>query len=71
MSRGAPFPGPCPVLLGTFTDDSLEAQLHEYAKQGNCVKLKKILKKGKYSAEGAGAAGAIFLHSFWLKQCHG
>jgi hypothetical protein len=35
------------------------------------VKLKKILKKGKYSAEGAGAAGAIFLHSFWLKQCHG
>uniref|UniRef100_A0A8C6MQJ3 Uncharacterized protein n=1 Tax=Mus spicilegus TaxID=10103 RepID=A0A8C6MQJ3_MUSSI len=47
MSRGAPFPVPCPVLLGTFTDDSLEAQLHEYAKQGNCVKLKKILKKGK------------------------
>ncbi|XP_011247629.1 inactive serine/threonine-protein kinase TEX14 isoform X1 [Mus musculus] len=46
MSRGAPFPVPCPVLLGTFTDDSLEAQLHEYAKQGNCVKLKKILKKG-------------------------
>ncbi|NP_001406485.1 inactive serine/threonine-protein kinase TEX14 [Rattus norvegicus] len=46
MSRAVHFPVPCPVLLGTLTDDSLEAQLHEYAKQGNYVKVKKILKKG-------------------------
>ncbi|GAB1296631.1 Inactive serine/threonine-protein kinase TEX14 [Apodemus speciosus] len=46
MSRAVHFPVPCPVLLGTLTDDSLEAQLHEYAKQGNYVKVKKVLKKG-------------------------
>ncbi|XP_028734077.1 inactive serine/threonine-protein kinase TEX14 [Peromyscus leucopus] len=46
MSRAVHFPIPCPVQLGTLTDDSLEAQLHEYAKQGNYVKVKKILKKG-------------------------
>ncbi|XP_040605363.1 inactive serine/threonine-protein kinase TEX14 [Mesocricetus auratus] len=46
MSRAVHFPIPCPVQLGTLTDDSLEAQLLEYAKQGNYVKVKKILKKG-------------------------
>ncbi|XP_051014858.1 inactive serine/threonine-protein kinase TEX14 [Acomys russatus] len=46
MSRAVHFPMPCPVQLGTLTDDSLEAQLHEYAKQGNHVKVKKLLKKG-------------------------
>ncbi|XP_055476515.1 inactive serine/threonine-protein kinase TEX14 [Psammomys obesus] len=46
MSRAVRFPVPCPVQLGTLIDDSLEAQLHEYAKQGNYVKVKKILKKG-------------------------
>ncbi|XP_059127444.1 inactive serine/threonine-protein kinase TEX14 isoform X4 [Peromyscus eremicus] len=46
MSRAVHFPIPCPVQLGTLTDDSLEAQLHEYTKQGNYVKVKKILKKG-------------------------
>ncbi|PNJ65794.1 TEX14 isoform 2 [Pongo abelii] len=45
MSRAVPLPVPCPVQLGTLRNDSLEAQLHEYVKQGNYVKLKKILKK--------------------------
>ncbi|PNJ65795.1 TEX14 isoform 3 [Pongo abelii] len=48
MSRAVPLPVPCPVQLGTLRNDSLEAQLHEYVKQGNYVKLKKILKKGIY-----------------------
>ncbi|CAO2644715.1 Inactive serine/threonine-protein kinase TEX14 [Lemmus lemmus] len=46
MSRAVHFPVPCPVQLGTLTDDSLEAQLHEYTRQGSYVKVKKILKKG-------------------------
>ncbi|XP_078228928.1 inactive serine/threonine-protein kinase TEX14-like isoform X19 [Callithrix jacchus] len=48
MSRAVPLPVPCPVQLGTLRNDSLEAQLHEYVKQGNYVKVKKILKKGIY-----------------------
>nr|XP_003929148.1 inactive serine/threonine-protein kinase TEX14 isoform X1 [Saimiri boliviensis boliviensis] len=46
MSRAVPLPIPCPVQIGTLRNDSLEAQLHEYVKQGNYVKVKKILKKG-------------------------
>ncbi|KAI2584248.1 TEX14 isoform 2 [Pan troglodytes] len=45
MSRAVRLPVPCPVQLGTLRNDSLEAQLHEYVKQGNYVKVKKILKK--------------------------
>ncbi|XP_045692881.1 inactive serine/threonine-protein kinase TEX14 isoform X3 [Phyllostomus hastatus] len=48
MSRAVHLPIPCPVQLGSLRDDSLEAQLHEYVKQGNYVKVKKILKKGVY-----------------------
>ncbi|XP_070083578.1 inactive serine/threonine-protein kinase TEX14 isoform X8 [Equus caballus] len=48
MSRAVPLPVPCPVQLGSLRNDSLEAQLHEYVKQGNYVKVKKILKKGIY-----------------------
>ncbi|XP_077898446.1 inactive serine/threonine-protein kinase TEX14 isoform X4 [Ictidomys tridecemlineatus] len=48
MSRAIHLPVPCPVRLGTLRNDSLEAQLHEYVKQGNYVKVKKILKKGIY-----------------------
>ncbi|CAM5110909.1 unnamed protein product [Natator depressus] len=46
MAHSVPLPIPCPVQLGTIKNDSLEAQLHEYVKQGNYVKVKKILKKG-------------------------
>ncbi|KAB0367560.1 hypothetical protein FD755_020884 [Muntiacus reevesi] len=45
MSRAVHLPVPCPVQLGSLRNDSLEAQLHEYVKQGNYVKVKKILKK--------------------------
>ncbi|XP_011809166.1 PREDICTED: inactive serine/threonine-protein kinase TEX14 [Colobus angolensis palliatus] len=48
MSRAVPLPLPCPVQVGTLRNDSLEAQLHEYVKQGNSLKVKKILKKGIY-----------------------
>ncbi|KAM6174621.1 inactive serine/threonine-protein kinase TEX14 [Erethizon dorsatum] len=46
MSRAVRLSIPCPVRLGTLRNDSLEAELHEYVKQGNYVKVKKILKKG-------------------------
>nr|XP_023420751.1 inactive serine/threonine-protein kinase TEX14 [Cavia porcellus] len=46
MSQAVRLSIPCPVQLGTLKNDSLEAQLHEYVKQGNYVKVKKILKKG-------------------------
>ncbi|XP_043859921.1 inactive serine/threonine-protein kinase TEX14 [Dromiciops gliroides] len=48
MSRAIQLPIPCPVQLGSLRNDSLEAQFHEYVKQGNYVKVKKILKKGIY-----------------------
>uniref|UniRef100_A0A9L0T7P9 Testis expressed 14, intercellular bridge forming factor n=1 Tax=Equus caballus TaxID=9796 RepID=A0A9L0T7P9_HORSE len=63
MSRAVPLPVPCPVQLGSLRNDSLEAQLHEYVKQGNYVKVKKILKKGKYHVEMADAAWSTFLNS--------
>ncbi|XP_014646368.1 PREDICTED: inactive serine/threonine-protein kinase TEX14 isoform X1 [Ceratotherium simum simum] len=48
MSRAIHLPVPCPVQLGSLRNDSLEAQLHDYVRQGNYVKVKKILKKGIY-----------------------
>ncbi|NXP81667.1 TEX14 kinase, partial [Ramphastos sulfuratus] len=41
-----PLPIPCPVQLGSIKGDPLEAELHEYVRQGNYVKVKKLLKKG-------------------------
>ncbi|KGL78023.1 Inactive serine/threonine-protein kinase TEX14, partial [Tinamus guttatus] len=46
MAHALPVPIPCPVQLGSIKDDSLEAQLHEYVRQGNYVKVKKLLKRG-------------------------
>ncbi|XP_074969743.1 inactive serine/threonine-protein kinase TEX14 [Phalacrocorax aristotelis] len=46
MAHPLPLPIPCPVQLGKVRGDSLEAQLHEYVRQGNYVKVKKLLKKG-------------------------
>ncbi|XP_068934261.1 inactive serine/threonine-protein kinase TEX14 [Petaurus breviceps papuanus] len=48
MSRAVQLSIPCPVQLGSLRGDSPEAQFHEYVKQGNYVKVKKILKKGIY-----------------------
>ncbi|XP_056362936.1 inactive serine/threonine-protein kinase TEX14 isoform X2 [Oenanthe melanoleuca] len=46
MAHPIPPPFPCPVQLGRIKGDSLEAQLHEYVREGNYVKVKKLLKKG-------------------------
>ncbi|NXI56213.1 TEX14 kinase, partial [Chloroceryle aenea] len=46
MAHALPLPIPCPVQLGSIKGDSLEAQLHDYVRQGNYVKVKKLLKKG-------------------------
>ncbi|XP_014808657.1 PREDICTED: inactive serine/threonine-protein kinase TEX14 [Calidris pugnax] len=46
MSHDLPLPIPCPVRLGIIKGDSLEAQLHDYVRQGNYAKVKKLLKKG-------------------------
>ncbi|KAM6048337.1 inactive serine/threonine-protein kinase TEX14 isoform 2-T2 [Theristicus caerulescens] len=46
MAHALPLPIPCPVQLGSLKGDSLEAQLHQYVRQGNYVKVKKLLKKG-------------------------
>ncbi|NXJ73308.1 TEX14 kinase, partial [Trogon melanurus] len=48
MAHPLPLPIPCPVQLGSIKGDSLEAQLHEYVRQGNSVKVKKLLKKGVF-----------------------
>uniref|UniRef100_A0A8C4VA99 Testis expressed 14, intercellular bridge forming factor n=1 Tax=Falco tinnunculus TaxID=100819 RepID=A0A8C4VA99_FALTI len=48
MARALPLPIPCPVQLGSMKGDSLEAQLHESVRQGNYVKVKKLLKKGVF-----------------------
>ncbi|CAH6775860.1 Tex14 [Phodopus roborovskii] len=67
MSRAVHFPIPCPVQLGTLTDDSLEAQLLEYAKQGNYVKVKKILKKGNRCFDGSTPVhAAAFSGNQWI-----
>ncbi|XP_031985990.1 inactive serine/threonine-protein kinase TEX14 isoform X3 [Corvus moneduloides] len=46
MAHPIPPPFPCPVKLGSIKGDSLEAELHEYVREGNYVKVKKLLKKG-------------------------
>ncbi|XP_074016774.1 inactive serine/threonine-protein kinase TEX14 [Numenius arquata] len=46
MAHDLPLPIPCPVQLGIIKGDSLEAQLHDYVRQGNYAKVKKLLKKG-------------------------
>ncbi|XP_031447411.1 inactive serine/threonine-protein kinase TEX14 isoform X4 [Phasianus colchicus] len=48
MAHVLPLPIPCPVQLGSLKGDSLEAQLHECVRQGNCGKVKKLLKKGTF-----------------------
>ncbi|NXJ89444.1 TEX14 kinase, partial [Corythaixoides concolor] len=48
MAHALPLPIPCPVQLGSMRGDSLEVQLHEYVRQGNYVKVKKLLKKGVF-----------------------
>ncbi|NWQ64732.1 TEX14 kinase, partial [Neopipo cinnamomea] len=46
MAHPVPLPFPCPVKLGSIKGDSLEAELHDYVREGNYVKVKKLLKKG-------------------------
>ncbi|KAK9412555.1 inactive serine/threonine-protein kinase TEX14 [Crotalus adamanteus] len=53
-------PIPCPVKLGTVKLESPEARLHDYVKQGNYVKVKKLLKKARGSGGGL-ARGACRL----------
>nr|XP_021156126.1 inactive serine/threonine-protein kinase TEX14 isoform X1 [Columba livia] len=48
MAHALPLPIPCPVQLGSVKGDSVEAELHEYVRQGNYVKVKKLLKKGVF-----------------------
>ncbi|XP_039576818.1 inactive serine/threonine-protein kinase TEX14 [Passer montanus] len=48
MAHPIPLPFPCPVKLGSVKGDSLEADLHEYVREGNYVKVKKLLKKGVF-----------------------
>ncbi|KAL2297435.1 hypothetical protein Nmel_016736 [Mimus melanotis] len=46
MAHPIPLSFPCPVQLGRIKGESLEADLHEYVREGNYVKVKKLLKKG-------------------------
>ncbi|NWR51719.1 TEX14 kinase, partial [Regulus satrapa] len=46
MAHPIPLQFPCPVKLGSIRGDSMEADLHEYVREGNYVKVKKLLKKG-------------------------
>ncbi|NXN08114.1 TEX14 kinase, partial [Indicator maculatus] len=48
MAHVVPLPIPCPIQLGSIKGDSMEAELHEYVRQGNYVKVKKLLKKGVF-----------------------
>lgn len=47
MAHTVHLPMPCPTQLGSIKGDSLEAQLHECVRQGNSVRVKKLLKQGK------------------------
>uniref|UniRef100_A0A8D2L3H2 Uncharacterized protein n=1 Tax=Varanus komodoensis TaxID=61221 RepID=A0A8D2L3H2_VARKO len=40
-------PVPCPVKLGSLRNESPDAQLHQHVKEGNFIKVKKLLKKGE------------------------
>ncbi|NXK78116.1 TEX14 kinase, partial [Amazona guildingii] len=48
MAHTVHLPMPCPTQLGSIKGDSLEAQLHECVRQGNSVRLKKLLKQGVF-----------------------
>nr|XP_031362354.1 inactive serine/threonine-protein kinase TEX14 [Lonchura striata domestica] len=48
MAHPIPLPFPCPVKLGSVKGDSPEAELHDYVREGNYVKVKKLLKKGVF-----------------------
>ncbi|NXF09061.1 TEX14 kinase, partial [Smithornis capensis] len=48
MAHPVSLPFPCPIKLGTIKVDSLEAELHDYVREGNYVKVKKLLKKGVF-----------------------
>ncbi|XP_061219543.1 inactive serine/threonine-protein kinase TEX14 isoform X2 [Neopsephotus bourkii] len=39
---------PCPTQLGSIIGNSLEAQLHECVRQGNSLRVKKLLKQGVF-----------------------
>lgn len=52
-------PIPCPVKLGTVKLESPEARLHDYVKQGNYVKVKKLLKKGNFARAKKGGECAL------------
>lgn len=67
MSRAVHLPVPCPVKLGSLRNDSLEAQLHDYVKQGNYVKVKKILKKGRHFVKIVNATRSALLNSVGRK----
>ncbi|XP_071431023.1 inactive serine/threonine-protein kinase TEX14 [Pithys albifrons albifrons] len=41
-------PFPCPVKLGVIKGDSLEAELHDYTREGNHVKVRELLKRGVF-----------------------
>uniref|UniRef100_UPI00398E95DA inactive serine/threonine-protein kinase TEX14 n=1 Tax=Pristiophorus japonicus TaxID=55135 RepID=UPI00398E95DA len=46
MSHMVPLPVPCPVQLGSVKADTSGSQLHQFVREGNHTKVKKILKKG-------------------------
>ncbi|XP_027546804.1 inactive serine/threonine-protein kinase TEX14 isoform X2 [Neopelma chrysocephalum] len=46
MAHLVPVPFPCPVKLGIMKEDSLEAEMHDYVREGNYVEVKRLLKKG-------------------------
>ncbi|NXF46449.1 TEX14 kinase, partial [Oceanites oceanicus] len=69
MAHALPLPIPCPVQLGSVKGDSLEAQLHEYVRQGNYVKVKKLLKKGIF-VDAVNSLGQTSLFSAALLGLH-
>ncbi|XP_038670545.1 uncharacterized protein LOC119975096 isoform X2 [Scyliorhinus canicula] len=46
MSHLVPLPVPCPIQLGTVKADTSGSQLHQFVREGNHTKVKKVLKKG-------------------------
>ncbi|XP_043574840.1 inactive serine/threonine-protein kinase TEX14-like [Chiloscyllium plagiosum] len=46
MSHLVPLPIPCPVQLGSMKADTSGSQLHQFVREGNHTKVKKVLKKG-------------------------
>uniref|UniRef100_A0A8C5S808 Uncharacterized protein n=1 Tax=Laticauda laticaudata TaxID=8630 RepID=A0A8C5S808_LATLA len=66
VSMAHTLPVPCPVKLGTVKLESPEARLHDYVKQGNYVKVKKLLKKGNSRRRGPCTRS---LHAFAVQNC--